>query len=69
VKDIRVIGLMVGLEVENNGPEIVSKMRDQGILINCTAEKVLRFLPPLIVQEKEIDYLIQALDKIFKEIN
>jgi acetylornithine aminotransferase/acetylornithine/N-succinyldiaminopimelate aminotransferase len=69
VKDIRVIGLMVGLEVENNGPEIVSKMIDERILINCTAEKVLRFLPPLIVQEKEIDYLVQALDKIFKEIN
>lgn len=68
IKEIRVIGLMVGLELEKDGPEIVKKMLDEGILINCTAENVLRFLPPLIVQEEEIDYLINALDKIFKEI-
>ncbi|MFW6148323.1 MAG: aspartate aminotransferase family protein [Atribacterota bacterium] len=68
IKEIRVIGLMVGLELEKDGPKIVKKMLDEGILINCTAENVLRFLPPLIVQEEEIDYLINALDKIFKEI-
>ncbi len=68
IKEIRLIGLMVGLELENDGPEIVKKMLDEGILINCTAENVLRFLPPLIVQEEEIDYFINVLDKIFKEI-
>lgn len=68
VKEVRVIGLMVGLEIENNGSEIVGKMIDEGFLINCTADNVLRFLPPLIVQEKEIDYLINALEKVFKEI-
>jgi len=68
IKEIRVIGLMVGLELEKDGPEVVKKMLDEGILINCTAGNVLRFLPPLIIQEKEIDYLVNALDKIFKEI-
>jgi acetylornithine aminotransferase/acetylornithine/N-succinyldiaminopimelate aminotransferase len=68
VKEVRVIGLMVGLEIENNGQELVGKMIDEGFLINCTADNVLRFLPPLIVQEKEIDYLINALEKVFKEI-
>jgi len=65
IKEIRVIGLMVGLEVSKDGPEIVKKMIEEGFLINCTAENVLRFLPPLIVQEEEIDGLINALDKIF----
>jgi acetylornithine/N-succinyldiaminopimelate aminotransferase len=68
IKDIRVIGLMVGLEVSKDGPEIVKKMIEEGFLINCTAENVLRFLPPLIVQEEEIDALIHALDKIFQDI-
>lgn len=68
IKDVRVIGLMVGLELEKDGPEIVKKMIDEKVLINCTAENVLRFLPPLIVEEKEIDYLVNSLDKIFKEI-
>ena len=68
IREIRVIGLMVGLELEKDGPEVVKNMLEEGILINCTAGNVLRFLPPLIVQEKEIDYLVNALDKIFKEI-
>jgi acetylornithine/N-succinyldiaminopimelate aminotransferase len=68
IREIRVIGLMVGLEVVKDGQEIVKKMVDKGFLINCTAENVLRFLPPLIVQEKEIDYLVDALDKIFKDM-
>ena len=69
IKEIRVIGLMVGLEVEKNGPEVVKKCVNEGILMNCTAGNVLRFLPPLIVEEKEIDHLIDILDKVFKEIN
>ena len=69
IKEIRVIGLMVGLEVEKNGPEVVKKCVDEGILMNCTAGNVLRFLPPLIVEEEEIDHLMDILDKIFKVIN
>ena len=69
IKDIRVIGLMVGLEIAKDGPEVVKKMVNEGFLINCTAENVLRFLPPLIVQQAEIDSLIDALDKTFQEMN
>ena len=68
IKEIRVIGLMIGLEVEKNGPEVVKKCIEEGILMNCTAGNVLRFLPPLIVEEKEIDYLMKILDKVFKDI-
>ncbi|MEA1940238.1 MAG: aspartate aminotransferase family protein [Candidatus Caldatribacteriota bacterium] len=68
IKEIRVLGLMVGLEVEKDGSEIVKKCVEEGILINCTAGNVLRFLPPLIVKKKEINYLIEVLDKIFKYI-
>ena len=59
---------MVGLEIEKNGPEVVKKCIEKGILINCTAGNVLRFLPPLIVKKKEIDYLIDTLDKIFEKM-
>jgi len=69
IKEARIIGLMVGLEIEKDGPEIVKKCLEKGVLINCTAGNVLRFLPPLIVKEKEIDYLIEILDEIFKENN
>jgi len=68
IKEVRIIGLMVGLEIEKDGPEVVKKCLEEGVLINCTAGNVLRFLPPLIVNEEEIDYLIEVLDKIFKKI-
>jgi len=68
IKEIRVLGLMIGLEIEKDGPEVVKKCVEKGVLINCTAGNVLRFLPPLIVKKKEIDYLIEVLDKIFSSI-
>lgn len=68
VKEIRVIGLMVGLEVSKEGPAIVEKMLEKGFLINCTAERVLRFLPPFIVEKSEIDLAINALEEAFEEI-
>jgi len=68
IKEIRVLGLMIGLEIEKDGPEVVKKCVEKGVLINCTEGNVLRFLPPLIVKKKEIDYLIEVLDKIFSSI-
>ncbi len=68
IKEVRGLGLMVGMELKEEGQEIVKKCLEEGVLINCAAKKVLRFLPPLIVEEEEIDYLIEVLDKIFKKI-
>jgi len=66
IEEVRVLGLMAGIELKEEGQEIVKKCLEKGVLINCTAGNVLRFLPPLIVEEKEIDYLIEVLDKIFQ---
>lgn len=66
IKEARIVGLMVGLEIEKDGAEVVKKCLKKGVLINCTAGNVLRFLPPLTVKEEEIDYLIEVLDKIFR---
>ncbi len=64
IKEIRGLGLMIGMELEEEGQEVVKKCLEEGILINCTAKRVLRFLPPLIVEKEEIDYLIDILNKI-----
>ncbi len=68
IEEIRGLGLMVGMELKEEGQEVVKKCLEEGVLINCAAKKVLRFLPPLIVEEKEIDYLIEVLDKIFEKM-
>lgn len=67
VKDVRGKGLLVGMELDVDGKDIVTACLKDGFLINCTVEKVLRFMPPLIIDEDEIDLLIGALDKIFEK--
>jgi acetylornithine aminotransferase/acetylornithine/N-succinyldiaminopimelate aminotransferase len=64
----RGLGLIQGLvlteEGIKHGAEIVQKMFDQGVLINFAGNTVLRFIPPLIVEEKEIDRMIGALSDV-----
>ncbi|MDP2972443.1 MAG: acetylornithine transaminase [Deltaproteobacteria bacterium] len=69
VQDVRGRGLILGMELKIEGAEIVKKMMKKGFLINCTAGNVLRFLPPLIVTEEEVDQMIEALEEVFKKIN
>jgi acetylornithine aminotransferase len=68
ILDVRGRGLMLGMELDFPGNEFVIQCQDQGALINCTAEKVLRFVPPLIVTPKEVDRLIEILDGLFVKI-
>jgi len=67
VSDVRGKGLLVGMELDFDGKEIVTACLREGFLINCTVNTVLRFMPPLIISEEEIDLLVQALDKIFEK--
>jgi acetylornithine/N-succinyldiaminopimelate aminotransferase len=67
IRDVRGIGLIIGVELAFEGKEIVERCLERGFLINCTAGQVLRFLPPLIVTKGEIDRLLTVLDEIFSE--
>ena len=64
IKQVRGRGLILGMELEFAGENVRREMADQGFLFNCTKEKVLRFLPPLIIAEEEIDRLIIALERV-----
>ena len=64
IADVRGKGLMVGLELKEPGAKYVDKLREAGFLINCTADKVLRFVPPLIISKEDIDEFVKALDEI-----
>lgn len=66
LKEIRGKGLMVGLKLTFPGKDVVAKCRQKGLLINCTAENVLRFLPPLIVDNKDIDEAIEILKSVMR---
>ncbi len=68
VQDVRGRGLILGLELKMEGAEIVKEMMRRGFLINCTMNHVLRFLPPLIITQEEVDQMIEALTEVFEKI-
>ena len=68
VKEVRGRGLLLGMELTTDGDPIVRACLEKGFLINCAAGTVLRFIPPLIVQRKDIDQLVDALHGIFSKL-
>ena len=67
--DVRGTGLILGAELSNSehGRDIVNACLDKGAIINCTAGKVLRFIPPLIVTKKQVDEVADILDTVLAE--
>ncbi|MEW6067058.1 MAG: acetylornithine transaminase [Nitrospirota bacterium] len=65
VIEVRGKGLLLGMELTRNCDPIVRTCLEKGILVNCTTGNVLRFIPPLIVQQKDINRLIDVLEEIF----
>jgi predicted acetylornithine/succinylornithine family transaminase len=68
IRDVRGRGLIIGMELAIEGKDIVNKCLKQGIIINCTMDRVLRFLPPLIVRKKQIDRCLAVLEHILKTL-
>jgi acetylornithine/N-succinyldiaminopimelate aminotransferase len=66
IREVRGQGLMIGVELSFPGQQLVLDAIEQGLLINCTHETVLRFLPPYISTEKEIDRAVGILKRVFK---
>ena len=68
IREVRGCGLMIGLELDLPGKQIVLDALAEGLLINCTRDNVLRFLPPYIITDQEIDKAVKTLAKIFKKV-
>ena len=64
VRDVRGLGLMLAMELDSadKAKVVVRQLLENGIIVNRTHETVLRFLPPYIVEEKQVKQVIQALD-------
>ncbi len=64
VASIRVSGLMIGIELDRPCSELVTQALEQGILINVTADRVVRLLPPLIISDSECDEIIDMVSEL-----
>lgn len=70
IVEVRGTGLILGMEMKESedAAAIVRRMLEQGVIINCTAGNVLRFIPPLIFSKNEVDELIAVLDHCVLDI-
>jgi len=67
IKEVRGLGLIIGVELDRDGVALIDACREKGALINCTQGNVLRFLPPLIVSRDEIDKFLNILDEVLAQ--
>jgi acetylornithine/LysW-gamma-L-lysine aminotransferase len=67
IKEVRGMGLMLGVELRFDVLNIVLKCADKGVLILDAGRNVLRFLPPLVITKEQIDKAITVLDIVLGE--
>jgi acetylornithine/N-succinyldiaminopimelate aminotransferase len=60
-REVRGLGLMVGLDLEADCKTLVEKALAKGVLLNSTGEHTLRFIPPLVVGKEEIDKVVSVI--------
>ena len=61
IREVRGEGLMLAVELKTPCKSVVKQAVEAGVLLNCTQERVLRFLPPLILERKHVDELVAVL--------
>ena len=67
VRDIRGLGLMIGIELDRPCAELVAQALAAGLLINVTADRVIRLLPPLILDLDQADQLVSVLTRLVSD--
>jgi acetylornithine aminotransferase len=68
VRDIRGRGLMIGIELDSPCGDLVQQALDKGILINVTADSVIRLLPPLIISDEEADQIVDMVSELVEAL-
>ncbi|MDH3354317.1 MAG: aspartate aminotransferase family protein [Chromatiales bacterium] len=64
VKDIRGLGLMIGIEIDRPCGDLVKMALDAGLIINVTADSVIRLLPPLVISDAEAERIVQKVTQL-----
>lgn len=68
IREVRGLGLMLGVELDRPGTPYVDRAREKGLLMNCTQEKVLRIMPAITISKKWLDRGLWILGKVFEEL-
>jgi acetylornithine/succinyldiaminopimelate/putrescine aminotransferase len=68
IVEVRGAGLMRGLELRVDAAPVIDLAREKGLLVNRTAEKTVRMLPPLTISAEEIDAAVDILDGVLASV-
>jgi acetylornithine/LysW-gamma-L-lysine aminotransferase len=67
IREVRGLGLMLGVELRFDVLNIILKAMDRGVLILDAGRTILRFLPPLVIEKQQIDKVASVLDEVLEE--
>jgi acetylornithine/N-succinyldiaminopimelate aminotransferase len=68
IQDVRGRGLILGIELDREGKPVVDAALREGLVVNCTAERVIRLLPPLVIGDEETARAIEILERVLVEV-
>jgi acetylornithine aminotransferase/acetylornithine/N-succinyldiaminopimelate aminotransferase len=68
IREVRGFGLMLGVDLAVSGKQLVLDAIGEGLLLNCTHDTVLRFLPPYIATEREVDVAVKTVGKLLSKL-
>ena len=68
IREIRGEGLMIGVDLNFKGKPVVTKMREKGVLSNCTSDTVIRLVPPLTIPNEDLNKVVEVLIESIKEV-
>jgi acetylornithine aminotransferase len=68
IKELRGLGLMVAVELESDGQDIWRALMDKGYILNLTKNRTLRLLPPLIIEQDDVESFASALEETLSEL-
>ena len=69
VVSVRGKGLILGMELNRSGKQVVDQCLAAGLILNCTAERIIRFVPPLIITRAQIDECCTILDDVLGKLD
>lgn len=64
IKDVRGRGLFIGVELDEPARKYCEQLKDEGLLCKETHDTVIRFAPPLVINEEELDWAIERIKKV-----
>jgi acetylornithine/succinyldiaminopimelate/putrescine aminotransferase len=64
IRNVRGRGLILGIELDREGKPVVDAALREGLVVNCTAERVIRLLPPLVIGDEETARAIEILERV-----